>query len=75
MELSWFSSYLSKYKQFVSVNGSTSDHLKISCSIPQGSVLGPLLFLICISDLPSVSKVLSFMSFLMILISFPVQVT
>ena len=63
VELSWFSSHLSKRKQFVSVNGSTSGHLDISCGVQQGSFLGPLLFLMYVNDLPSVSKVLSFIVF------------
>ena len=55
----WFKNYLTGRTQFTSVRGENSSLRDILCGVPQGSILGPILFILLINDLPNASKFFS----------------
>ena len=61
--LDWFKSYLKCRKQYVRYQTVDSEHKAIKCGVPQGSILGPLLFILYINDIVNSTSLLQFVLF------------
>ena len=62
----WFESYLSGRQQYVDIDNNSSNKSEITLSVPQGSILGPLMYLLYVNDIEHlcVRNILSFQKFI-----------
>ena len=54
---------MSNRKQYVSIDECNSDFFNVLCGVPQGSILGPKLFILYVNDICNISKILKFVLF------------
>ena len=59
----WFNSYLSNRHQYVEFEGARSETLGLEMGVPQGSIFGPLLFIIYVNDMHTVSNKFTFITY------------
>ena len=61
--LDWFTSYLENRKQFVKYQSCDSEYKKYQCGVPQGSILGPLLFIVYVNDITNTTSLFEIILF------------
>ena len=61
--LNWFKSYISNRQQYVLYNGTASTRLFLTCGVPQGFILGPILYLLYVNDIVNVLPILHLILF------------